>query len=182
MITWKSDKEELFRLAIDGLVEEKLTLTYEELKKFPQVTQVSDFHCVEGWSVADIKWGGIRFSELLKSIKVKPQAKFITFHSLGETSMKPGGQSHYVESFPIDYLIDPGKECLLALNMNDKPLPHLHGAPLRVVAPYELAYKNIKYVARMELSDTQQKGWWTLANPIYPVDAPVPRFRLRKKK
>ncbi len=26
-----------------------------------------------------------------------------------------------------------------------------------------------------------QEGWWTMANPIYTVDAPVPEWRLRKR-
>jgi len=70
---------------------------------------------------------------------------------------------------------------LLALDLDKNPLPLDRGAPMRLVCPYFLAYKSIKFVRMIEFSDRQQPGWWTLANPIYPVDAPVPKSRLRKK-
>ena len=56
-----------------------------------------------------------------------------------------------------------------------------HGSPLRVISPFDLAYKSAKHVTGIELSDKAEAGWWTLANPIYPIDAPVPERRLRSK-
>jgi DMSO/TMAO reductase YedYZ molybdopterin-dependent catalytic subunit len=172
---------EPFRLLLDGLVEKPVYLSYEDLKNMPQVRQVSDFHCVEGWSVRDVPWGGVRFAEILKRVKIKTGAKYAVFHSLGTTSSRPAGQDHYIESLPLAELLDPKKECLLALTHEGKPLTHDHGAPCRVVAPFDLAYKNIKYVCRVEFSKDPLPGWWTLANPIYPIEAPVPTERLRKK-
>ena len=181
-IFWKPKKtNEPYHLFVGGLVNKKVELTYQELMKLPQVTQTSDFHCVEGWSVKDIQWGGIRFEEIVKVAKPAPEAKFVIFHSLGETDDSPKGQHNYVESFPLHHLLDPKKECLLALTMNGTPLSHDHGAPLRVVAPYDLGYKNIKFVYRIDFSKEERPGWWTLANPIYPVNAPVPSSRLRQK-
>jgi DMSO/TMAO reductase YedYZ molybdopterin-dependent catalytic subunit len=69
----------------------------------------------------------------------------------------------------------------MTLQMGDTPLPHDHGAPLRLIAPYSLGYKNIKYIYRIEFARQPRPGWWTLANPIYPMQAPVPVDRLRKK-
>jgi DMSO/TMAO reductase YedYZ molybdopterin-dependent catalytic subunit len=166
---------------IGGLVKNKVQLTYQELMKLHQVTQTSDFHCVEGWSVKDIQWGGIRFSEIVKIAKPQPEAKYVIFHSLGETDDPPKGQYNYVESFPLHHLLDPKKECLLAHSMNGKPLPHDHGAPLRVIAPHDMGYKNIKFVYRIDFAKEERPGWWTLANPVYPINAPVPASRLRKK-
>lgn len=171
---------EPFYLLVDGLVEKPVSFTYDDLRAMPQATQVSDFHCVEGWSVRDVPWGGIRFDEIVKRVKVKNEAKYAVFHALGVTSSLPGGQDHYVESFPIAHLLDPKKMGLLALTYEGKPLSHEHGAPCRVISPFDLAYKSIKYVNRIEFSKEQRAGWWTLMNPIYPVDAPVPAERLRK--
>ena len=170
-----------YQLVVDGLVETPVSLTYQQLKALPQAEQVSDFHCVEGWSVADVKWGGFRFSEIVKQVSVKPEAKYVVFHSLGQTGSQPQGQDHYLESFPLDKLLDPQAEILMVLDMDQQPLPLDHGAPLRVISPYDLAYKSIKFVTRMEFSAEAKAGWWTLANPIYPMDAPVPESRLRKK-
>jgi DMSO/TMAO reductase YedYZ molybdopterin-dependent catalytic subunit len=182
-IRWTGKKsEEPYYLTIDGLVEKPLKLSYADLKVLPQARQVSDFHCVEGWSVKEIHWGGFRFSEIMRRIKTKPGASCVVFHSLGKTGSPAGGLDHYVESFSIEELLDPKKECLLALSLDGKPLPYDHGAPLRVVSPYDLGYKNSKFVTRIEFTRNREPGWWTLANPVYPSEAPVPKSRLRKQK
>src|SRR3954468_18918569 len=45
-----------WRLHIAGLVARPQTLTYGELRSLPRATQVSDFHCVTGWSVDNVHW------------------------------------------------------------------------------------------------------------------------------
>ena len=42
-----------------------------------------------------------------------------------------------------------------------------------------MAYKSIKFVTRVEFAAAAQPGWWTRANPICPVNAPVQKDRLR---
>ena len=180
-VEWKDKKaKEPYRLVVDGLVERGAAFSYNDLKSFPHVTQVSDFHCVEGWSVKDIRWGGFRFEEIVKRVKVRPEAAYVIFHSLGTTSPVPG-LDHYVECYPVKELLDPKREIVLALSMNGKALPHDHGAPLRLVSPYDLGYKGSKYVTRVEFAKERQPGWWTVANPVYGVDGPVPKDRLRRK-
>ncbi len=182
-IHWTDKKnEEPYYLTIDGLVEKPLKLSYADLKALPQARQVSDLHCVEGWSVKEIHWGGFRFSEIMRRVKTKPGATYVVFHSLGKTGSPAGKLDHYVESYSIEELVEPKKECLLALSLDGKPLPHDHGAPMRVVSPYDLAYKSSKFVTRIEFSRTREPGWWTLANPAYPSEAPVPKSRLRQQK
>ena len=170
-----------YRLKVGGLVEKSFSLDYREMLELPAVDQVSDFHCVEGWSVPDIPWRGFRFGELAKRAKPLPEAKYVVFHSLGRTGAKPKGQDHYLESFPLARLMDPKQEIILAHGLMGKPLPLDHGAPLRIIAPHDLAYKSIKFVERVEFAAEPRPGWWTLANPIYPMDAPVPANRLKGK-
>jgi DMSO/TMAO reductase YedYZ molybdopterin-dependent catalytic subunit len=181
MVKWKSRGSEPYQLLVEGLVEKPRQFSYKELRSFPQVQQIGDFHCVEGWSVKDVHWGGFRFQEILKRIKPKPGADYVTFHALGETTDKPQGQKHYIESYPLQELLEPRRECLMALDIDGKPLSHERGAPLRFISPYDLGYKSIKFVSRVEFSQSPRPGWWTLANPIYPIQAPVPSDRLRKK-
>ena len=45
-------------LRIEGEVRQPRTLTYEELHALPSLIAVSDFHCVETWSVMDVAWAG----------------------------------------------------------------------------------------------------------------------------
>ncbi|MFH0825398.1 MAG: molybdopterin-dependent oxidoreductase, partial [Pseudomonadota bacterium] len=128
--------------------------------------------------VPRVKWGGIMFSDLLKLVEPLPSATHVLFHSLGETTSAPSGQRHYIECFKLADLLDPEQRMLLALDIDGRPLPAERGAPLRVTAPFKLAYKSIKFVHRMEFVDEMKEGWWTIANPIYDVEAEVPTWML----
>ena len=57
--------ERSWRLEIAGLVRKPQRLTYAQLLALPRADQVSDFHCVTGWSVNNVRWGGVRFDDLL---------------------------------------------------------------------------------------------------------------------
>jgi DMSO/TMAO reductase YedYZ molybdopterin-dependent catalytic subunit len=181
LIEWEGGEREEYRLVVDGKVKEPKRFSYADICSLPRVEQVSDLHCVEGWSVKDLKWGGFRFKSILDRIKPNQEATHVLFHSFGITGSSPAGQSHYVESFPIGELIDPEREILLALTLDHKPLPEDYGSPLRLIAPYSLGYKSIKFLSRIELVKGERPGWWTLANPVYTIEARVPAKRLRTK-
>lgn len=178
-VVWREGRREKYHLTLDGLVARPVRLSYAELRALPQVRRTADFHCVEGWSVNDAPWGGVEFRELFSKVRALPQARYVTFHALGRTE-NVGGLTHYVESLPLADLLNPALGALLALDMEGHPLPDGRGAPARVVSPFDLAYKNIKFVTRAEFTAERVPGWWTRANPIYPADAPVDPSRLRK--
>jgi DMSO/TMAO reductase YedYZ molybdopterin-dependent catalytic subunit len=136
-------------LRIDGLVDRPQTLSYDQLLKLPRAEQVSDFHCVTGWSVGHVHWAGVRFRDLLAAAKPQPAAKVISFTS----AEKP-----YVDTLTVEqaFLAD----ALLAYEMDGKPLPREHGAPVRVVIPEMYGYKNVKWVERITLSETADAGYW----------------------
>src|SRR5204862_7450447 len=48
---------------IGGLVEQPLTLTYEQLKRLPRQTVKQDVHCVTRWTMLDSTWTGVPISE-----------------------------------------------------------------------------------------------------------------------
>lgn len=177
----KGKGERPYKLRIGGLVERPVDLDWDQITALPQHEQVSDFHCVEGWSVADVRWGGLRMQQIVDLAAPKPEAKYVVFHSLGKTRGSPGGFDHYVESFPLKATLDPKRRFIMAIRQDGEFLSHAHGAPLRVISPFDLAYKSAKFIERIEFSDKPQPGWWTMANPIYKIDAPVPRRRLRDK-
>ncbi len=138
-----------WRLRIDGLVERPLTLTYEELLALPRAEQVSDFHCVTGWSVKNVHWAGVRFPDLLEPAKPKPLAHALAFVS----AEKP-----YLDSLTLDqvFLAD----AMLAYEMDGRALSRPHGAPARVVIPEMYGYKNTKWVERIILTNEPIDGYW----------------------
>jgi DMSO/TMAO reductase YedYZ molybdopterin-dependent catalytic subunit len=141
--------ERSYRLEITGLVRKPQRLTYAQLRALPHAHQVSDFHCVTGWSVANVRWGGVRFRDLLALAEPLPSAKAIRFVSL---------EQPYDDSLTLDQ-VHLGN-VMLATEMDGQPLSRPHGAPARVVIPEMYGYKGVKWLTRMELVDHQPTGYW----------------------
>ena len=118
-----------WRLRIDGLVARPQTLTYDDLLALPQAAQTSDFHCVTGWSVDDVRWGGVRFRDLLAAAEPLPSARALKFVS---------AERPYVDTLTIRQALTP--DAMLAHSMDDRPLTRAHGAPARVVMPRMYGY------------------------------------------
>jgi DMSO/TMAO reductase YedYZ molybdopterin-dependent catalytic subunit len=131
-----------WRLRIDGLVARPTELSLAELRRLPSRTQITRHDCVEGWSAIG-KWTGARLGPLLQSVGLKPEARYLVFHCADTLE----GDLYY-ES--IDLIDAFHEQTILAYDMNDKPLPVPHGAPLRLRVERQLGYKMAKYVMRME--------------------------------
>lgn len=160
---------EQWRLVVDGMVEEPITLGFSDLLGLTVSDQVTDFHCVEGWSVFDVPWNGIRFSELFERVRPLPEATHLTFYSVGDV---------YLESIPIAIANEP--KTMLSFGIGGSTIPMPHGFPLRLVVPRLLGYKNAKYIYRIELTDKAVDGYWVERG--YPYDGIVPEGRLRAGK
>jgi DMSO/TMAO reductase YedYZ molybdopterin-dependent catalytic subunit len=138
-----------WRLDIDGLVERPRTLTYADLIALPRAEQVSDFHCVTGWSVYGVRWAGVRFHDLLATAAPLPGGKALRFISM---------ESPYEDSLMLEQALFP--DAMLAYEMNGTPLSRAHGAPARVVMPQMYGYKGVKWVTRIEVVPERTVGFW----------------------
>ena len=103
---------------------------------------MTDFHCVEGWSVYDVQWNGVHLQRLFDLVQPTAAATYVTFHTLGDI---------YNESLKLDVALEP--RTILGYGVGGNTLPVEHGFPLRVVIPRLLGYKNAKYIERIELTD-----------------------------
>src|SRR5688572_16568107 len=72
-----------WRFEITGLVEEPSSFTWQEFMALPQVDAHNDIHCVTAWSKFDNDWTGIPVAEVLKRVRLKPEAKHVMVHSYG---------------------------------------------------------------------------------------------------
>jgi DMSO/TMAO reductase YedYZ molybdopterin-dependent catalytic subunit len=138
-----------WKLEVGGLVARPRSFTYDELLSFPRAHQVSDFHCVTGWTVRGVRWSGVRFSHLLDQVEPLPEATAIRFVSLEEP---------YDDSLTLDQI--RLRDVMLALEMDGQPLSRPHGSPARVVIPEMYGYKGVKWLTRMELVAEQPTGYW----------------------
>jgi DMSO/TMAO reductase YedYZ molybdopterin-dependent catalytic subunit len=138
-----------WRLEIDGLVERPRSLSYAELTALPKAEQVSTFHCVTGWTVKNVHWGGVRFQHLFDLVRPLSTARAVRFDSL---------ERPYNDSLTLQQLHFP--DAMLAYEMGRSPLSRPHGAPARVVLPEMYGYKGVKWLTRMEFVAHQPQGYW----------------------
>ncbi|HEX7599407.1 MAG TPA: molybdopterin-dependent oxidoreductase, partial [Polyangia bacterium] len=158
-----------WQLTVDGMVGKPLVLTFADVLALPRQDQLTDFHCVEGWSVYDVPWNGASLSHMLDLAAPTTQATHITFHSIG---------GDYSESLPLDVAREP--KTLLGYGVGGSTLPLAHGFPLRLVVPRLLGYKSAKYLERLELTDHAVDGYWEGYG--YGYDGAVAPARLRPGK
>jgi DMSO/TMAO reductase YedYZ molybdopterin-dependent catalytic subunit len=138
-----------WRLNVGGLVEQELSLSHSELLALPRVTQVSDFHCVTGWTVKNVHWTGVRITDIFAKVKPTPEANGLQFVS----AEKP-----YLDYLTMEQALL--HDVMLAYAMNGKPLAREHGAPVRLVIPEMYGYKNVKWLSQINLVPEAQPGYW----------------------
>jgi DMSO/TMAO reductase YedYZ molybdopterin-dependent catalytic subunit len=138
-----------WRLEVGGLVQQKLSLSYDELLALPSAHQISDFHCVTGWTVKNVRWKGVRLQEILDRAQPRPEAKALQFVS---------AEIPYVDSLTRGQALL--KDVMLAYDMDGAPLRREHGAPVRLVIPDMYGYKNVKWLSRIDLVPQAEDGYW----------------------
>lgn len=135
-------------LTIDGEVEKTLSLKRNDLLSLPTVVSISDFHCVEGWSVLDNNWEGVAFKTIVKMVSPKDNAKYVFFWC----------DDGFTTSLPLAELLSD--DVLLAYRLNDKPLQAENGAPLRLIVPKKYAYKSPMWLRRITFTAKRELGYW----------------------
>ncbi|MEO8603882.1 MAG: molybdopterin-dependent oxidoreductase, partial [bacterium] len=139
-----------YRLKVCGVVENPVELSLDDLRALAKKTQVTLHHCIQGWS-GIAAWGGLPLAELITLARPRRNVGAVVFYSFGEgvdfSTGVAGGQ--YYDSLSMKDALHP--LTLLAYEMNDQPLTHLHGAPLRLRVENQLGFKMVKWVQTIEL-------------------------------
>jgi DMSO/TMAO reductase YedYZ molybdopterin-dependent catalytic subunit len=147
-----------YRLTVGGLVDRPASLTIADLQGLPHATQISSFHCVTGWVVNGVHWGGVRIQDLLDHVGAQKGAHALRFVS---------EEKDYDDSLTLDQALLP--DVMLAYEMDGGALSRPHGAPLRLVMPQMYGYKSVKWVKHIEVQAAPQPGYWEQHG--YDVDA-----------
>jgi len=132
-----------YKLKIEGLVENPVELSLQQLRELADQETITMHHCIQGWS-GIAQWRGIPMRRMIALVKPKADATAIAFYSFGPALF--GGA--YYETQKLYNAMKP--ECLLAVEMNGKPLLPVYGAPLRLRVENQLGYKMIKWIERIE--------------------------------
>jgi methionine sulfoxide reductase catalytic subunit len=136
-----------WRLSVGGLCERPKSFSLSDLRNLKKQVQTSRMKCVEGWS-SKAKWGGFSPKTLFEAVKPGKEAKFLYFYSADD----------YTEYISLEDLLK--SRVLFVYEMDDKPLPDIHGGPLRLIVPSKYAYKSVKTIVKLEFVEKEGTGYW----------------------
>lgn len=133
---------------MDGLVKKPVRLTWEEFNKLPKTEIRCDIHCVTRWSRFDNRFEGVLFTEVMKLVKPKPEARLAMVR----------GENDYTTNLSLSDLMMP--TTIFAMKHDGEPLAPEHGYPLRLVVPQLYFWKSVKWVRGVTLMARDEPGFW----------------------
>jgi DMSO/TMAO reductase YedYZ molybdopterin-dependent catalytic subunit len=186
--TWTTDNEVFFkrnqgqimqrpvklsawRLSIEGLVKNSLTLTFEDIRRLPKAELANTLECSGNsrsllkekasgnpWTVGGVGnaiWGGVWLRDVLQKAELEKGAQHVSFEGLD----KPLGSAgvKFIRSIPLEKAIE---STLLAYEMNGQPLPLKHGYPLRAMALGWTGANCAKWLHKITVIDQPYEGFY----------------------
>ncbi|MBA8793557.1 DMSO/TMAO reductase YedYZ molybdopterin-dependent catalytic subunit [Friedmanniella endophytica] len=146
-----------WQLTVTGMVENPITLTFDQLLAKPMIEHVATLTCVSnevgGNLAGNAVWLGWPIRELLAQAKPKPGADMVLSRSV----------DGFTAGTPLSALTDDNRQALLAVGMNGEPLPAEHGFPVRMVVPGLYGYVSAtKWVTNLKVTTfADDQGYWT---------------------
>jgi DMSO/TMAO reductase YedYZ molybdopterin-dependent catalytic subunit len=154
-------------LTVKGLVDRQVVLTNHQLADLPLFEQYITIACVSNRVgqnyVGNAKWTGAHLRDVLAMAGVQAGASQIVGRSV----------DGFTAGFPTEWAMDPSRDPMIAIGMNDAPLPPEHGYPARLIVPGLFGYVSAtKWLSEIELTtlDAFDAYWvplgWAKEAPI----------------
>lgn len=169
------------KVGVFGLVHKETSLSIADLQSLPQHSVICALQCagnrrhtmrtklkeVSGidWfdgAVMNCKWTGPLLCDVLQKVGIKvEEEKWKDAHVAFACFQTPTQEDEfYGSSIPLSRAMNPDSSILLALNMNDKPLPPNHGAPVRVVTPGIAGARSVKWLDRITVQMSESESYY----------------------
>ena len=133
---------------IDGLVEQEVTWTWEQIHALPTAAYSGDIHCVTTWSKLDMTFTGVSIDTLLEIARPSPSATHVLAFS----------HTGYTTNLPLADVT--GDKAWVAWEAEGAPLERQHGGPARLLVPHLYFWKSAKWIAGLHLLDHDEPGFW----------------------
>ncbi len=160
-------KTDGWKISVGGEVAKPTVFDMDQLlKKFPLEERIYRLRCVEAWSMV-IPWVGFPLHKLIQAVEPTGSAKYVEFVTLHDPEQMPGQRSPilewpYREGLRLDEALHP--LTILSVGIFGEVLPNQNGAPIRLVVPWKYGFKSAKSIVQINLTETQPKTAWNLAN------------------
>ncbi len=147
-----------WRLLVNGLVQNPLNLTFNELATMPTTTVNAVLYCVDSPNnpLAQGNWTGVRLSLLLEKARISQDAVKVAFTA----------DDGYITDLTLTTAMR--NDVILAYERNSELLPE----KLRLVVPGKWGYKWISGINHIEIVNFDFKGFWESRG--YSDDADIP--------
>lgn len=147
-------------LYVHGMVKQARKFTMKDLRRFPALSRIMFIECsgngLTEWSKPTLKtvqgthgltscseWTGVPLATVLHEAGLRTDAKWLLAEG--------GDASAMTRSIPMEKAL---KDCLVAYGQNGEALRPEQGYPLRLIVPGYEGNTHIKWLRRIEVSDT----------------------------
>ncbi|MGB3256533.1 MAG: molybdopterin-dependent oxidoreductase [Ornithinimicrobium sp.] len=143
-------------IRVHGMVDQEIEMTYDELLDQELIQTAVTLTCVSntvgGDLIGNAVWTGWPIRELLARAGVQPGADMVLSTST----------DGWTAGTPLEALTDD-RDAILAVLMNDEPMPAQHGFPVRMVVPGLYGYVSAtKWVVDLLVTTfAEDEGYWT---------------------
>ena len=156
-----------WRLVVDGMVDQRVELTFDDLIAMGLDEYAITLTCVSnvvgGELVGNALWLGVPVRDILRLAGPQAGADMVLSRSV----------DGYTASTPLSALTDDGLDAILAVGMNGEPLPLEHGFPVRMVVPGLYGYVSAtKWLTELKVTTfAKDEAYWTPRG--YSSQAPI---------
>ncbi|MGO4592482.1 molybdopterin-dependent oxidoreductase [Leifsonia sp. 2TAF2] len=156
-----------WRLTIDGMVEKRVELDFQDLLRMGldeySVTLTCVSNEVGGNLVGSARWLGVPVRDILALARPRRGADMVLSRSV----------DGFTAGTPLDALTDGKRDAILAVGMNGEPLPLEHGFPVRMVVPGLYGYVSAtKWLTELKVTTfAADQAYWTPRG--YSAKAPI---------
>ncbi|SDQ58581.1 molybdopterin-dependent oxidoreductase [Microbacterium sp. cf332] len=156
-----------WRLVIDGMVDQRVELSFDDLVGMGLDEYAVTLTCVSnevgGGLVGNAIWQGVPIRDILRMAGPQSGADMVLSTSV----------DGYTASTPLDALTDDSRDAIFAVAMNGEPLPLEHGFPVRMVVPGLYGYVSAtKWVTELKVTTFEaDEAYWTPRG--YAAEAPI---------
>src|SRR5213080_3556923 len=169
-------------LEVAGAVQQALQLNIAGLQAMGTRTLTATLECAgngrtglqplpagEPWglgAVGTARWTGVPLRAVLESARLRPHV--VEILAIGADRGRPpevADEIPFARSLPLAKARDP--DTLLALQMNGRPIPPEHGAPIRLIVPGWYGMASVKWLERIEALAEPFRGYYQLGRYVY---------------